>query len=125
MSSSILAQFTKQNYLNLETFRKNGQGVPTPVWFVEQDGLIYVRTMDGSGKVKRVRNNGRVRVAPCSARGDVKGEWVEGQARLIDAAKAEQVDRLLQKKYGLQKRLFDLFGGINKRPSATLEIQLS
>jgi PPOX class probable F420-dependent enzyme len=63
--SDGLKQFTKQSYLNLETFRKNGEGVRTPVWFWEDGGVLYVRTEDGSGKVKRARRNPQVRVTPC------------------------------------------------------------
>jgi uncharacterized protein len=108
MESTKLKQFEKQNYLNLETFRKSGAGVPTPVWFAEQNGVLYVRTIDDSGKVKRVRNNGRARVTPCNARGEVKGEWVEARARIVeDAAEVDAANRLLTAKYGLQKRFFD------------------
>ncbi len=48
--------FDHQSYLNLETFRKNGSGVKTPVWFVEDCGVLYLRTDAASGKVKRIRN---------------------------------------------------------------------
>jgi len=49
--------FTSQQYLNLETFRKNGAAVKTPVWFVQDGDAIFVRTLANSGKVKRIRNN--------------------------------------------------------------------
>jgi uncharacterized protein len=108
MKSSKLAQFDKQSFLNLETYRRNGTGVPTPVWFAEQDGVLYVRTFDGSGKVKRIRNNGRVRLAPCDASGGLKGLWVEGQAWIVqDPDEIEAANRLLNSKYGLQKHFFD------------------
>ena len=51
-----LAQFANQQFINVETFRKNGQGVQTPVWFVEDKGTLYVRTVENSFKVKRIRN---------------------------------------------------------------------
>jgi hypothetical protein len=57
-----LAQFAGQQYLNLETYRKTGQAMPTPVWFLEDNGTLYVRTVANSGQVKRIRNNSRVRV---------------------------------------------------------------
>ena len=41
MNGDKLAQFAEQKYLNLESFRKNGQGVRTPLWFVEDDGVLY------------------------------------------------------------------------------------
>ena len=76
-----LAGFAGQKYLNLETFKRSGQGVKTPVWFAadpsakldSNNAKLYVYTIGASGKVKRIRNNPRVNVAPCSASGKVKG----------------------------------------------------
>ncbi len=124
MSTENTAQFKGQTYLNLETFRKSGLGVRTPVWFVEQDGILYVRTIDGSGKVKRIRRNSQVRVAPCKVDGTLLGEWVDGRARLVDEQTARMVNRLLRRKYGLQKMLFDVMGLVRKRQPATIEIRL-
>ena len=63
MPDPKLAQFGAQKYISLETFKKNGQGVKTPVWFVLQNDAFYVYTEADSWKVKRIRNNPRVRVA--------------------------------------------------------------
>ena len=95
-----LVQFQNQQYINVETFRKNGHGVQTPVWFVEDGGTLYVRTGDVSAKVKRIRNNPRVRVMPCDVRGGPQGESVEGQARFATPAEDKRVGRPLTKKYG-------------------------
>jgi hypothetical protein len=109
MSSPKTKAFEKQTYLSLETFRKNGQGVPTPVWFAESNGILYITTVNDSGKVKRIRNNGRVRIAACDMRGGVSGEWFEAQARLVCDGQEEEVARkALDRKYGLQKRLLEL-----------------
>lgn len=125
MSNLKLQSFEKQAYLNLKTFRKSGVGVPTPVWFAESQGVLYVRTIDGSGKVKRIRNNRQVQVAPCDSRGKLLGEWHAAQARLVDdPAILEQVDRLLDKKYGLQRTLFSLLGRFRKEKGATIAIEL-
>ena len=118
-----LAQFTGQ-FLNLETFRKSGVGVPTPVWFVEQDGILYVRTIDNSGKVKRIRNNGQVRVAPCDSRGSLKGEWVEAQAKMVEGETAAKANALLDKKYGFQKKMFDSMAKLRKNEHAMIQINL-
>jgi PPOX class probable F420-dependent enzyme len=64
-----LAQFDGQNYISLETFKKSGEGVKTPVWFVAYRDALYVYTEADSWKVKRIRNNSRVRVAVCNVRG--------------------------------------------------------
>lgn len=125
MSKAGLDLFEKQAYLNLETFRKSGAGVPTPVWFAESQGVLYVRTIDGSGKVKRIRNNGRVRVAPCDSRGGLLGEWREAQAHLVsDRATIDEVDRLLDRKYGFQRTMFNLLGRMRNQKGATIAIEV-
>lgn len=124
--NAALTIFNRQSYLNLETFRKTGQGVPTPVWFVEHNGKLYVRSGAASGKIKRLRHTQRVRIAPCSANGTLTGEWIEAQARVIaDTATEERISQLKQKKYGLQKMLFDVLARIGRRPWATIEITLA
>lgn len=69
-----LAQFDGARYLNLETYRRDGRAVRTPLWFAESGGLLYVYSLADAGKVKRMRNNPRVRLAPCDIRGKLKGE---------------------------------------------------
>lgn len=119
---STLKGLKNETYINLETYRKSGKAVPTPVWFVEQDGVLYVRTVANSGKVKRVRNNPRVRVAACDVRGTVKGEWLPAQAVIAGGDEAEQVNDLLNRKYGLLKRLFDLMGALQRSQYAVIKI---
>ena len=68
-------QLTQQQYINLETFRKSGVGVKTPVWFVQEGETLFVRTVANSGKVKRIRNNTHVNIAPCKADGALLGVW--------------------------------------------------
>lgn len=108
MSNDPLRQFQRRSYLNLETFRKTGEGVKTPVWFVENGGLLYVETFARAGKIKRIRRNPHVRVVPCTAGGNPRGEWVEGEAQLVsDTAASEQITRLLNRKYGLIKAVLE------------------
>ncbi len=102
-----LAPFSNRKYLNLVTYRRSGAAVPTPMWFVEEDGVLYVRTPARSGKVKRLRNNPRVRVVPSDGRGNPKGAWIDGRARIIDGAEAERANRLLYRKYGWRKKLIE------------------
>lgn len=103
-----LERFSRQRYVNLESFRKNGQGIRTPLWFVEAQGVLYMRTPAQSAKVKRIRNNPRVRIVPSDMRGNPKGVWIDGEATLIEAAEAEWVNQLVKRKYGLLKRLIDI-----------------
>jgi uncharacterized protein len=101
-------QFNRQQYLNLETFRKSGEGMQTPVWFVQDGETLYVSTMENCGKVKRIRRNGRVNVAACRMNGKISGSWVPAEAREITDPEIEaKINKLLDKKYGLMKKLFD------------------
>jgi len=124
MSEDKLAQFANQKYINLQTFRKNGTPVATPVWFAELGGELYVYTLENSGKIKRLRNNRRVRIAVSDARGKLKGEWMDGEARLLDAAEAAKGNRLITEKYGLIKRIMDFFSKFRKQQRAAFAIRL-
>ena len=123
MNGDKLAQFVGQKYLTLESFRKNGQGVRTPLWFVEKDGTFYFYTVAKSYKVTRIRNNPHVRIAPCDMRGNVKGEWVDANARELDNAEARAADDLLNHKYGLAKRVLNLMAKIRGHKRAAFGIQ--
>jgi PPOX class probable F420-dependent enzyme len=117
------AAFAGHKYLNLETFKKNGEGVKTPVWFAADpsanldsgEAKLYVYTSGVSGKVKRIRNNGRVKIAPCNARGSLRGEWVDARAEIVTGADAEYGDRLLNKKYVPWKQLLNFFASFRHR----------
>ncbi len=125
------AAFAGQKYLNLETFKKSGDGVKTPVWFaaepsasLESSGAkLYVYTIGVSGKLKRIRNNPRVKVAPCNMRGVVRGEWVEARAAILTGAEAEHGMRLLNKKYVPWKQLLDFFAKFRKRERTVFVIR--
>ena len=118
-----LAQFTGRRYLNLESYRRTGVPVRTPLWFAEEGGALYVYSWADSGKVKRIRNDPRVRVVPSDMRGNPKGEWVEARAELLDAAGAARGHQLLSRKFWL-KRVFDLINSVKKRPHAVMAIHL-
>ena len=121
-----LDQFSKKQYLNLETFRKNGDCMKTPVWFVQEGEILYVQTMANCGKVKRIRNNERVNIVPCKMDGTPTGDWVPATAREItDAEIAKKVNHLLDKKYGLMKKMFALGSARQKRQDTILEIKLT
>lgn len=123
MSDDKLAPFAEQKYLNLESFRKNGQAVRTPLWFAEGDGVLYFYTVAHSYKVKRLRNNPHVRIAPCDVRGKVKGDWIEATARQLDEAEPRRADELLNRKYGWQKRTLNLLAKLRGHKRAAFAIQ--
>lgn len=107
-SSPALAQFARQSYLNLESFRKTGEGVKTPVWFIEHEGSFYITTEEQSFKVKRIRRNPQVRVVPSDMRGTPKGDWADATAEIVtDPAVETQVKALFKRKYGLMVWIFD------------------
>ena len=124
MNTEKMRQFAGQKYLNVETYRKSGAAVATPVWFAEDAGLLYIYSLANAGKVKRIRNNPRVRVMPCDVRGKPKGEWVDGRAQILDAAGAGRAHRLLDKKYGWIKKVGGLYSKIMKRERAAIAIEL-
>jgi PPOX class probable F420-dependent enzyme len=124
MSNEKLAQFAGQKYLSLETYRKNGAAVATPVWFAEDAGVFYVYSLADAGKVKRIRNDSHARIAPCDIRGNVKGEWVDADARIVDRAGEQKGHRLLNQKYGLLKRIGDFFSKLRKRERAVIAIRI-
>lgn len=124
MNSDKFAQFHNQKYLNLESYRRNGQAVRTPLWFVEDDGMLYFYTVAHSYKVKRIGANPRVRVASCDARGRVKGEWVEATARRLNDAESRRANELLNRKYGLAKRVLNFLAKIRGHERAAFAVQL-
>jgi PPOX class probable F420-dependent enzyme len=109
---SEFATFRAKQYLNLETFRKNGQGVRTPVWFAADpadDTTLFVYSLGQSGKAKRLRRNGKVRIAPCNALGTVTGPWIDAQASIVGGEEFCHGMRLIDRKYRPWKQILDLF----------------
>ena len=102
---TTLEHLGTEKYVLLTTFRKDGRAVSTPLWVVPDAAGIAVWTPTDTGKVKRIRNSGRVTVAPCDMRGKPLGEAIEAQARIGDAADADRVRGALGKKYGVLGRL--------------------
>ena len=113
-----------KQYALLTTFRKSGEPVPTPVWFGIDDGRIYVRCEDDSGKAKRLRANPHVRVAPCNNRGRPYGPAVEARARLLtEPGDRERAERAIQANFGLGRRVFERGGETLGVTSTYLEIE--
>jgi uncharacterized protein len=122
--------FAGQKYLSLETFKKNGQGVRTPIWFAADprknlesgDAKLFVYTNGDSGKVKRIRNNGRVRIAPCDMRGTISGDWVDARAEIVAGSDFQYGMQLLNKKYFPWKQLLDFFAKFRPHEHAVIAI---
>ena len=122
-----LDDLAAEPYISLTTFKRDGTPVSTPVWVAGDDGRLLVHSAADTWKVKRIRRDGHVRVAPCGATGKVRGEAREGVARIrVDTARVEALEA---RKYGLTYRLIGAFRAIARRlrrepgpESVTLEI---
>jgi uncharacterized protein len=86
-------------FLSLTSYRRNGTGVPTPVWFVTEGGRLLVMTDEHSGKVKRIRRDPFVRIAACSARGREKTEPIPAHAEILPPGETERIKRLIARRY--------------------------
>lgn len=130
--SEAIAQFAGAKYVNLETYRKTGVPVKTPVWFAQDVShrdptitVLYIYTEADAGKVKRIRNNPSVRVAPCNFRGSIRGTWVDGRARLCTEQEAEHGQELLKQKYGLLKTTGDFFSRLMRHQQGVIAVEIS
>ncbi len=103
MPSQISAAIANQNYISLKTFRKNGVGVATPVWFGDERGKLYVMTRSDMGKTKRIRNNPKVTVAPCTIRGRVTGPEFPATARILPPQEFARGCETIHRKYWMAR----------------------
>lgn len=95
-----------ERFISLTTYRRDGTPVATPVWCAGDGGSVLVFTGASSGKVKRIRNDPHVSVAPSGPRGKPHGPALEGQAQLLDDT--AEVVALLAGKYGWTWRAYDM-----------------
>ena len=118
-----LSQFAGHKYLNLETYRRDDTSVLTPVWFAEDKGVFYIYSLADAGKIKRIRRNPKVRIAPCDFRGNLVGTWVEGKAHILEGVEADRGDELLDKKYGWQRKLGNFWRRFVPKERAVVAIE--
>ncbi len=129
-ATTLLPQWTgKAQFINLTTFRRNGQAVPTPVWFVVYHERLYVITEEQSGKAKRIRANGKAQVAPSDVRGTPLGQFFEARARVVQEESLRRaVDEAFDRKYGLQRKFIELVARLRARksgdPTCIIELEL-
>lgn len=127
-----ITQFARSKHLNLETFRKTGVGVRTPVWFAQDIShtnpsvtVFYIYSEADAGKVKRIRNNPHVRAVPCTVRGSVRGTWIDGRARICDENETAHAKELLTQKYGLLKVVGDFFSRLMRHQQTVIAVEVS
>jgi uncharacterized protein len=124
------AEFSGQKYLSLETFKKSGEGVKTPVWFAADPARdlagngarIYIYTIGDTGKVKRIRNNSHVKIAPCTIKGDPLGEWADAKAEIVTGEEAGRAMKLLNKKYIPLKQVLDFLAFFRRRQRVVMAL---
>jgi len=111
----VMGELAASRYVNLTTFRRDGSAASTPVWVVSDDGRrLLVWTAASSWKVKRIRRDPRVLVAPSDFNGRESGPRVAGSARLLGERDGAVVVALLRRKYGWQRRALELQGRISR-----------
>jgi PPOX class probable F420-dependent enzyme len=93
-------------YLSNTSYKRDGQSVATPVWFVWRDGRLLVQTDAASGKVKRIRRDPQVRVAICTASGRLRGEQVPAVAEILPDHETGRVEQLIAGKYRFDMIIF-------------------
>ncbi|HSJ28571.1 MAG TPA: PPOX class F420-dependent oxidoreductase [Acidimicrobiia bacterium] len=105
-----------ERFMSVQTFRRSGEAVATPVWFALHGGGFVFGTHRDSGKVRRIRSNPSVRYAAANYRGLERAEYRHGSARLLDEDEAIVAERALADKYGWQwnpfSRLIDCYVGV-------------
>ena len=103
-------------YLSVTSFKRDGTGVATPVWFVSDDSRLYALTDLHSAKVRRLHRDPHVMVAPCRPSGKLRGSSVPGRAEVLTAtADLERVQRLLIDRYKLSYRVVMLIYRLGRR----------
>jgi len=106
MSTPVPAEIHNQKYVSLATYRKNGVAVQTPVWFAEENEKLYVMTRADSGKVKRIRANAVVKVAPSTIRGKITGHEFPARAHVLPEQDWARARQLIRAKYWLARLPF-------------------
>lgn len=116
-----LERLAGEKYVLLTTFRKSGEGVPTPVWASRDDGELVLFSERQAGKVKRVRRDPRVEVTACDLRGrNTHGRTVTGTARILDDAGSARAREVIARDYGIVGRVTMFFSRLRGGPQRTV-----
>ena len=103
-------------YLSVTSFKRDGTGVATPVWFVSDGTRLFAFTDLHSAKIRRIRHNPKVLVASCWVNGKLRHEPVAARAAVLtDTADLERIQKLLLARYKLTYRVVMLFYRLGRR----------
>ena len=110
------ADLDNAKYVSFVTYKKDGSPVATPVWVVPFDGGYAFTADPDSFKIKRLRNDARATLTVCNMRGKIAdGAIVHlGAAVVLDEDDAEDVAKLIRKKYSVGTKLLDVYSFIKK-----------
>lgn len=124
-NNNYIVKISNNKYINIESYKKNGSYVRTPVLFVNKDDKIYFRTNKKSGKIKRIKNNSSIKFTPCNINGKVKDmQWKEGYAKIANTDVMVTIDRLFGQKYGIINKFLKLLYKIRKLDLVLVEVKL-
>jgi len=124
--TSEVERLGAESYVVLTTFRRDGRAVPTPIWIARDGEDLVMWSERKAGKVKRIRNSGRVEVQASDVRGTkTHGAKVTGQARLLDDDDTRRVCRLIARKYGLVGQVTMFFSRLRGGPPRTVGIAIT
>jgi PPOX class probable F420-dependent enzyme len=112
------------DYVLLTTFRKDGTAVPTPVWVIRIGDELRIWSAPEAGKVKRIRRNGEVQLAPCSFRGQLRGASVNAIARVLPQSEMSALLHGLSRKYGVSAWFTTLSVRMGFRRGAVIGIRV-
>jgi PPOX class probable F420-dependent enzyme len=122
-TANDFSRFQPGKYINIETYRRSGEGVRTPVWFVESGGALFILTRGDSGKVKRLRHNKAVQVAMCKMDGTVISDWEPGEASFVETEDAvKNIKSLFDDKYGAVSRLTNIFSRMQRKKRVFIKV---
>jgi uncharacterized protein len=114
-AADLAARFPGR-YLSVTSFKRDGTGVATPMWFVSDGGRLFALTDLHSGKVRRIRRNPRVLIAPCRADGKLRRDPTPAHAEVLtDTADLDRVQTLLIERYKLSYRFVMLIYRVGRR----------
>ncbi|WIX78554.1 PPOX class F420-dependent oxidoreductase [Amycolatopsis carbonis] len=117
-----LDRFAGEKYVVLTTFRRDGRAVPTAVWFGLDGDELLVYSERKAGKVKRIRNSGRVEIQASDVRGRTHGPAVVGMARLLDDDGTDRVRKAIRRHYPLVGPVSMFFSKLRGGPRRTIGI---
>lgn len=122
---TTLDSLSAGKYVSITTFRKTGEAVSTPVWVTREGDALYVITGAESGKVKRMRNNPKIEVAPCDVRGRTTGPSVAATVELLDAAGTKDVEKRVSKKFGLMYKVMKVAEKVRRKQGESIGLRIA